>query len=127
MPAYNFMKRFVNPIRNGEKTHTIRRRRARRLTVPGDSLMLYTGMRTPDAFMFAAGICTQVEPVVIYPWEGRVLVADERGAWRELDAVELVALAKADGFEDYFGFLDFFKRYERTCLDDFEIIHWELR
>lgn len=127
MPAYNFMKRFVNPIRNGEKTHTIRRRRARRLTVPGDSLMLYTGMRTPEAFMFAAGICTKVEPVVIFPWEGNVLVADERGAWQRLNIEELRALALADGFDNAPEFFDFFKRYKRMCLDDFEIIHWELR
>jgi len=125
MPAYNFQESFVVPIVELKKTHTIRRRRTRRLTAPGDSLMLYTGMRTKQARMFAASVCVKVEPVVIWPWAGKLLMADERGAWHALNENELKGLAVADGFSDVAKFFEFFKRYAKECLDDFEIVHWD--
>lgn len=46
MVAYNFQKQFVEPIRSGKKTHTIRRNGKRRHARPGERLQLYTAMRT---------------------------------------------------------------------------------
>lgn len=46
MVAYNFQSQFVEAIRNGSKSHTIRRNGKRRHARPGESLQLYSGMRT---------------------------------------------------------------------------------
>jgi hypothetical protein len=46
MVAYNFRSQFVHPIRNGTKIHTIRKIGKRPHAAVGDSLQLYTGMRT---------------------------------------------------------------------------------
>jgi len=45
MVAYNFQKQFVDDIRAGVKSQTIRRKRKRQAS-PGDMLQIYTGMRT---------------------------------------------------------------------------------
>jgi hypothetical protein len=46
MVAYSFHPRFVEPIRQGLKTQTIRAHGQRRHARPGELLQLYTGMRT---------------------------------------------------------------------------------
>lgn len=46
MVAYNFAPRFADLIRTGKKTHTVRRNGKRRHARHGESLQLYTGMRT---------------------------------------------------------------------------------
>lgn len=46
MVAYSFNPRFVEPIRQGLKTQTIRAQGLRRHARPGEMLQLYSGMRT---------------------------------------------------------------------------------
>ena len=46
MVAYNFQARFVEAIRTGKKTHTIRQKGKRAHAQPGQMVQLYTGMRT---------------------------------------------------------------------------------
>lgn len=122
MPAYNFQKQFVPMIIGGQKPHTIRKRR-KRPTKPGDSLMLYTGLRTKSAFMFAYSVCSKVEPVIIYPTIEKMMIFGEMMRMPEVDA-----LAKADGFESTHKFFEFFRKtYGEYELDDFEIIHWDLK
>lgn len=121
MVAYNFQKKFVSPIVNGKKPHTIRGCR-KRATVPGDALQFYIGLRTKKAFMFARSVCTKVEPVIIYPFIGHIR---KNGELMEENAIE--ELAKADGFENPHEFFGFFRDvYGLSELDNFEIIHWDV-
>lgn len=121
MPAYNFQKQFVSKILSGEKPHTIRAKR-KRPTKVGDPLMLYTGLRTKNAFMFAFSVCEKIEPIIIYPTIRKIMVNDEL-----LLAAETLSLAKSDGFETVGDFFEFFKKtYKEYELDNFEIIHWSL-
>lgn len=123
MPAYNFQKQFVPMILDGSKPHTIRKKRARRPTVAGDRLFLYTGMRTKNSELIANALCTLVEPVIIYPFIGHI----RNGDGVLMDVPEIEALAKADGFQDVESFFEFFcKTYDKSELDDFEIIHWDV-
>lgn len=123
MPAYNCQRQFVKPILRGEKPHTIRRGR-KHPTKVGDELKLYIGMRTKACKLFAKARCTSIQPVVIYPWKGELwMVHPEHDILCPVE--DLGALARADGFEDVGAFFDFFKRYKRECLDDFEIIYWD--
>jgi len=120
MPAYNFQKQFVPMIIGGQKPHTIRKRR-KRPTQVGDVLMLYMGMRTKKAFMFARTVCTKVEPVVIYPTIEKIMKYGDL-----LSKEQVQHLALADGFQNVGDFFAFFRdtyawQYE---LPDFEIIHW---
>lgn len=121
MPAYNFKKQFVPMIISGEKPHTIRARR-KRPTKVGDPLMLYTGLRTKNAFMFAFSVCEKIEPVIIYPTIREIMVNGNL-----LSASKTLSLAKADGFETVSDFFEFFKKtYKEYELDNFEIIYWSL-
>ena len=118
MPAYNFKKNFAPMILSGRKPHTIRRRR-KRPTVVGDRLYLYTGMRTKGCEKIAEGDCTRVDPIVIYPYQRRL---EFRGV--DVSGGELEILAIRDGFDSVSAFFEFFQRYDREILDDFEMIWW---
>ncbi|NUQ86290.1 MAG: hypothetical protein HUU11_16415 [Anaerolineales bacterium] len=123
MPAYNFQRQFVKPILEGNKPHTIRRRR-KRPTKVGDVLYMYTGLRTKKARLFAEAVCIDVVPVTIYPFRGEVwMTVNDLPIW--MDGLEMRRLARRDGFESVSDFFEFFERYKKECLDDFEIIWWK--
>lgn len=120
MPAYNFQRQFVKMIIDGQKPHTIRRRR-KHPTKVGDVLKLFVGMRTKNCRQFAEAVCTAVEPITIYPWD--IKIENEQGYWMNWN--ELRRLAHRDGFDNLDGFFIFFRRYQKERLDDFEIIWWD--
>ena len=112
MPAYNFMKQFAPLIENGVKTTTIRKRR-KRPTRPGDTLYLYTGMRTKDCRKLLETECVAVLPITINrtPQDDEMIVLD--GApmvgW-EIDALvhddvgDLLSISEfVDFFDDHYG------------------------
>lgn len=134
MPAYNFQRQFVPMILNLSKPHTIRRRRAKRPTVPGDMLSLYTGMRTKQCALIATTPCIDVVPILILPLEKRILrtVSPNVDEWLSKD--EIRRLAIRDGFGDRSAdnydavdkfFYFFLKTYKEMYLEDFEIIWWD--
>jgi hypothetical protein len=141
MPAYNFRKNFVPMILDLSKPHTIRRRRAKRPTVPGDMLSLYTGMRTKQCTLIATAPCVAVEPCVIKPalqefwiWEDETPGSrfydnsdpeNPVGSFRLMTRGEVQSLSIKDGFVMPQNFFDFFKLYKREVLDDFEVIYWD--
>lgn len=61
MVAYNFQTRFADPIKRGEKSHTIRKHGKRRHARPGEALQLYTGMRTRNCQKIL-----KVDPVCVF-------------------------------------------------------------
>lgn len=95
MGLYNFQNRFVPKILAGEKTHTIRALRAHP-DKPGNTLHLYTGLRTKKAQLLMRVLCAKIEQIDI---------AEERGQFNVriddalLDFGECEALARRDGIQ----------------------------
>ena len=100
MPALNFKRMFVSPIRRGLKNHTIRADRKIPIKA-GDRLYLYCGLRHKGAFRILPEpvTCTRALPIRIrlgVPRGPKVVIADE-----ELSRDEMEALAIADGFPNW--------------------------
>lgn len=96
MGLYNFQRRFVPMILSGDKTHTIRAVRANP-DRPGNTLHLYTGLRTKKAKLLMRVPCVKVEEISIVDY------APDRDAGIWIDGVELSKdereqLALRDGF-----------------------------
>jgi hypothetical protein len=126
MPLLNFMPQFVEPIRSGRKSHTIRA--ARKIPVKvGDRLYLYTGLRHKGAerILPEPVTCTRTQTIRI---QSRVmnLVVEIDG--EVLDLGECARLAVADGFPDFTAFHAFWERVhgDKQGRVNFtgQIIHW---
>lgn len=116
MGLYNFQKRFVPFILAGEKTHTIRARRA----VPprvGETLHLYTGLRQKGAQLLMRVPCTRIEIIEINAKTSAMVSID--GVL--LDHTEREQLAKRDGFAGWDDMLAF---WEGRLPFVGYIIHW---
>lgn len=120
MPALNFQKQFEQGVENGialregrelphpsvdPKTQTIRLPRKHPIK-PGDTLYLYTDMRTKACRKLGEVRCKSVEPFSIRHFPDGYAVAV---ACRELGAEEAEAMAIADGFDEFFGMIDWFE------------------
>ncbi len=103
MPALNFQARFADSVESGEKRQTIRRlRKDGRDPQVGDTLYLYTGMRTKACRKLGEVICERVLDVEIFG--GGVVIG------RELASHEREQLAGQDGFESFAGMRDWFEK-----------------
>jgi len=121
MPAYNFMEQWVPKILDGSKAQTIRRKR-KRPTVAGDELSLYVGQRTKSCRLIGRAPCVQVTPIMIYPLF-YLIVLDGKAYGYKNAKTKLIAFN--DGFESTIEFFEFFERYKKIMLKDFEIIEWD--
>lgn len=101
MPALNFKQRFAPDIESGKKRQSIRANRKRPF-VCGDTLFLYTGMRTKSCRKLGETTATYVADISIY--NNTVIEAGE-----ELSRSDKRKLAREDGFENVSDFLTFFK------------------
>lgn len=127
MPAYSFKKRFVAPIKVGlgihvahepgdahvyvPKRQTIRAIGRRRHARPGETIQLYTAMRTKQCFKIGDGRCTSVSEIVIAfsrssPNTNTMISID--GAARYTGAA-LDDFARLDGFQDWNDMLIFWQ------------------
>ncbi len=127
MPALNFKIQFVPHIRSGRKTHTIRS--TRKLPIKtGDTLYLYTGMRTRHCQKIIQSVCLKVEDVLIRQRKTFSNDSTERfevainGVGLESD--EKQALAYADGFKSFSDMMIF---WQGRLPFIGHIIHWERR
>ncbi len=117
MPAYNFKSQFAEAVANGMKVCTIRPKR-KRPPKPGDTITLYTGMRTKQCRLLREATCTSVHAVRI----------SANGI--ELDGVKMaaadeLALAQADGFTSVDEMLRFFSAvYDGLPVEHMELIRW---
>lgn len=105
MPALNFKKEFAPKVERREKRQTIRAlRKDGRNPRPGQTLYLYTGMRTKYCKKLDEVICKSVESIIIN-YDFTVMIRDEwLNVWQEKE------LAKNDGFNSYGDFIDFFRK-----------------
>ena len=104
MPALNFKKEFADKVASGEKEQTIRAlRKDGRNPRPGQTLYLYTGMRTKYCRKLGQAVCTSVESVCI---EGGdiLLNGDSLSCHAERE------FSLADGFKSESEFYDFFRK-----------------
>jgi len=122
MGLYNFKKRFVPFVLNGSKTHTIRALRAHP-DKPGNTLHLYTGLRTKNVRLLMRVPCVKVEEIMITFVLGKPMVAIE-GV--ELSASELDAFAKRDGFpKGWQEMQEFWGEAGRAFPWVGQVIHWK--
>lgn len=115
----SFKKKFVEPILNGQKKHTIRADKPKRWK-EGRKIHFATGVRTRFYSQFKEGACLATQRIdIIYP-EGQTvpdIYIDGRCAWKD----QIVGdLAENDGFESIGAFLKWFNK----DLIDGVIIHW---
>lgn len=104
MAAYNFKKRFAAMVERGDKCQTIRaERKDGRRPHAGETLYLYTGMRTKACRKLHEAACRSVEEIKIF--RKMVVVSGSR-----LKPEEVASLAKADGFENVEKFFEFFSK-----------------
>ncbi len=115
MPSLNFKSRFVDAIEQGRKRQTIRKLRKRPFKA-GDTLYLFTLMRTARCRRIGQAICSGVNDIRIEP--GQILVDNER-----LNDQQLYELALADGFADIAEMMSFFSTQHRLPFVG-QIIYW---
>lgn len=137
MGLYNFQKRFVPFILSGEKTHTIRALRAHP-DKPGNTLHLYSGLRTKKAKLLMRVPCVKVETITFTVWRD----PDRDSADEELEHVlvtidgntlyadEKDAFARSDGFKDFADMVAFWRARHgvaggNTLPFNGQIIHWK--
>ena len=107
----NFKHEFKPLILSGSKTTTIRKPRARRI-LPGDTLNLYTGLRTKKAELIKSVDCTSCVPISISCSPNLIsgcVYIERAGKWIEQYPSEVKSLATKDGFNSVKDFLNFFR------------------
>lgn len=106
MVAYSFKQQFIRPILAGTKQQTIRAPRTGRSrhARPGETLQLYTAMRTKYCTLIGRAKCLSITPVTINLPHYIVTIGDETFAqkWDWLND-----FAKADGFPNWKAMWDF--------------------
>jgi len=123
MPAVNFAKQFAEPVENGTKRQTIRRRRKRPIRT-GDRLALYTGMRTKNCRKLREAKCKHTFGVCIR--DGGVDTFRADGRWNEawwIGSPKADDFARKDGFRNARELVEWFRdRYGLPFLG--VVIEW---
>lgn len=126
MPAFNFKARFADDVRFGIKRQTVRadRKDGRPHAKVGDTVKLYTGMRTKSCTLLAEATVTAVERVRIEDScmyvNGRVLPSSLYSRDCEQTDNEF---AEADGFESFMDMADWFSEHHGLPFEG-TLIRW---
>lgn len=124
MGLYNFQPRFIPMIKAGTKRHTIRANRVH-CDKPGNTLYLYTGLRTKAARRIGISTCVKVETISIFNMRTWCKNSDQCAVEIDclfLDQSEKDELAQRDGFQD---FADMFSFWNGRLPFEGQIIHWD--
>lgn len=114
MVAYSFNPRFVEPIRQGVKTQTIRANGRRRHARPGELLQLYTGMRTQHCRRILPDVpCLMVMAIEIAFRQGEITRVRVDG----IPCLDLDAFAIRDGFADAVDMWSFWRDHHPETLE----------
>lgn len=103
MVAYSFQRRFVTPILAGRKRQTVRQVGKRRHATDGETIQIYTGMRTKSCRLLGLAVCASVMPIAFDSAEQRITIRDTIYEMR----ADLETFAESDGFasvEEMFAF-----------------------
>jgi hypothetical protein len=98
MVAYSFKARFAAPIQSGVKRQTLRNDRKRH-ALEGETLQLYTGMRTRSCKLIGLAICLAISRVRLDFVHRRVEFLETGTAYTELENTDQFAVS--DGFADW--------------------------
>jgi len=124
MPALNFKAQFADGVERGIKTNSIRPDRKNPIKI-GDTLYLYTGMRTKQCRKLGEGICTKIEDIMIdfiLEVGAPIILLDGHG----LAETSCEVLARKDGFRNAYDFCMFFeKQYNLPFCG--KLFTWELK
>jgi len=106
MPLLNFIKEHAEDVLTEKKRCTIRayRKDGRDPTV-GDTLYLYTGLRTKNCEKLGEAICESTDPIEIRSYYSLMLGKNK------IVFTSFPELAQADGFDSQSDFIDFFKKH----------------
>jgi hypothetical protein len=105
----NFQARFAPLVETGMKPHTVRARRADgRDPLPGDTLHLYTGLRTKAARLLRREPCQYAADITVQASAGDVHHILLGGRPLEQHAIDV--LAANDGFPNATEFVRFFEQ-----------------
>jgi hypothetical protein len=118
MPVMNFSSEFAESIINGTKLQTIRYVRQRPIFT-GDTLHLYTGMKTKEVRKLGIGVVTSIRLIEIT--KDDILVSDKK-----LGHFEKMRLAMGDGFQNLDKFYAWIKSHYGLPFSGV-IINWELK
>jgi hypothetical protein len=126
MGLYNFKARFAPRILDGSKCHTIRPLRDRS-DKPGNTLHLYTGLRTKSARLLKRVECVRIEEITIEHHPERFLDDDPNLFSVTIDGVvldrgECEAFARRDGFENFADMMEF---WSGRLPFKGQILHWK--
>lgn len=108
MVAYSFNRRFIEPIRQGTKTQTIRANGKRPHARMGQALQLYTGMRTAHCFRIIPDVPCVTTMFVEIAFIGYELAAVKTDG---IPVRDLEAFARRDGFRDALDMAEFWEKY----------------
>lgn len=112
MPAYNFQRRFAPLIRQGVKRSTIRRRRKDgRDAKAGETLYLFTGMRTKKCTRLLETRCEKVSRIRIRQYERSAHAKIDLSRRRLLAGDPLLtSLWQNEGFDSLKDMLAWFRK-----------------
>lgn len=117
MVAFNFQSRFADAVESGEKRQTIR---LKARCKPGDTLQLYVGQRSKRCRLLGLGCCTDVRSCAITMLPAVVI------GGRMLGRAENHALAKDDGFRNYWAMVEWFTKTHGGLPFNGWLIRWEM-
>lgn len=107
MVAYSFKAQFAEPIRAGTKRQTLRNDRKRHAR-EGETLQLYTGMRTRQCKLVGTATCMSVAPIRLDLEDGRVEYPETGHAITQIDHLDM--FAQIDGFADWRALMAFWAK-----------------
>jgi hypothetical protein len=128
MVAYSFKKQFAMPILDGTKGGTIRGHRKRHGR-PGETLQLYTGMRTAHCKLISKKTCLACVPIWLGLRSDEVNVAldrDNQGGLILKKPRALDALAVFDGFVNW-DEMKFFWLKDEDFAEPASFAGWHIR
>lgn len=106
MVSFTFKAEFIPLIHSGDKFQTIRRSMRCK---PGETMHLFTGLRTKDCQRIGEAICQEVFPVMFR--ENSFHTGFNHKVSQMDNPDELLAFAKADGFSSWEDCHQFFRNH----------------
>jgi len=113
-----FKERFVSPIKEGKKKHTIREDK-NDLWRKGNTMHMATGVRSAKYNEFHREKCKNVQSIIIKKISSTPRVYSIHVDGRELSLFDTKCLAMNDGFKDLDDFFEWFDKDFRG-----KILHW---
>lgn len=101
MVAYNFQAQFAEAVASGQKRRTIRAAGKRMHAQPGDTVQLYTGMRTKNCRKLGEAVCS----VSTY-----CAIREDGITFGNYLNVDIDEFARGDGFKDFDDMKDWFRK-----------------